>query len=97
VNKGQWRVLVLLLVLLGMEIIRSDVVQVFFKTIIGRMPFASAVQDTGLVPSANISGSPGIQTAQPDKNTLQCPSGFKAVRASGGNLICIRNTPGNPR
>ena len=33
-SSGQWRALVLLLVLLGLEIIRSPVVQAFFKGII---------------------------------------------------------------
>lgn len=33
-SEGQWRVLILLLVLLGLEVLRSQAVQSFFKNVI---------------------------------------------------------------
>jgi hypothetical protein len=42
-------------------------------------------------PSANFPGATPIQVTQPDKNTLRCPGGYTAYRASGGNLICVKN------
>jgi hypothetical protein len=42
-------------------------------------------------PSANFPGAKPVQVTQPDKNTLKCQAGYTAYRASGGNLICVKN------
>jgi hypothetical protein len=41
---------------------------------------------------ANVPGAAPIQTTKPDPNTLQCPKGFTAYRASAGNIICVKTS-----
>jgi hypothetical protein len=47
---------------------------------------------TGILANApaNLPGNQPIQTVKPNPNTLACPSGSIAYRASGGNIICVK-------
>ena len=87
---GQWRVLGLLVLLLGLEIIRSPSVKGFFTNLIPSGGGGGILSNIMNSQSANVPGKQPIQTVKPDPNTLKCPSGTTAYRASGGNIVCVK-------